>query len=107
MFKELRYSHRLELALIYGLVSPREDLDKMGMSIEDLVDPTKNSINEKRSRIKSAFVSKFSDEIAVNYYIIGRGAEPKTITLDRSLITDKSGILTMSNTTLREHQPRP
>lgn len=107
MFKELRYSHRLELALIYGLVSPREDLEKMGMSIEDLVDPTKNSINEKRSRIKSAFVSKFSDEIAVNYYIVGRGAEPKTIALDRSLITDKSGILTMSNTTLREHQPRP
>lgn len=100
MFKDLR-EYKLELSEIYRTISPREDMDKMETSIEDLVDSTKNSVNEKRSRIKSAFVGKFTDEIAVNYYIVGRGSESKKINFDRELITDKSGILSMQTSTAR------
>ena len=100
MFKDLR-EYKLELSEIYRTISPREDMDKMETSIEDLVDSTKNSVNEKRSRIKSAFVGKFTDEIAVNYYIVGRGSESKKINFDRELITDKSGILSMQTPTAR------
>lgn len=96
MFKDLR-EYKLELSEIYRTISPREDMDKMETSIEDLVDSTKNSVNEKRSRIKSAFVGKFTDEIAVNYYIVGKGSESKKINFDRELITDKSGILGMQS----------
>ena len=60
---------------------------------QDIVDSTKNSVNEKCSRIKAAFASQFQDKLACQYYITGRAGEPKRITLDRSLVRDKSGLI--------------
>ncbi len=92
-FKEL-VDYRGELLRIYCRISKREDLDKMEQSIDELVDSTRNSINEKCSRIRAAFVSRFSDDLAKNYYITGSSGQAKYIPLDRSLVIDEAGILT-------------
>ena len=62
-------------------------------SIDDLVDSTKNSINEKCSRIREAFVKAFDEEVAENYIVTGKARTPKGITLPRTLIVDDAGIL--------------
>lgn len=75
-----------ELFSIYKSISNRDTLDEMSKSILDLVDPTKNSINEKCSRIREAFVSELEDSIAQYYYIIGDKAEVKKILIDRRFV---------------------
>ena len=55
-------------------------------SIEDVTDPLSNSINEKCSRIRAAFVSKFSEHLAKFYYIDGKWGEAKKIALPRNLV---------------------
>ena len=92
-FKEL-VDHREELLQIYCRISNRDDSAKMKQSIDDLVDSTSNSINEKCSRIRAAFVSRFSDDLAKDYYITGRSSEAKHIPLDRGLVIDEAGIMT-------------
>ena len=91
-FKEL-VDYRDELLRIYCLISNRYDAAKMEQSIDDLVDSTGNSINEKCSRIRAAFVSRFSDDLAKNYYITGYSGQAKYIPLDRSLVMDEAGII--------------
>ena len=85
MLKEL-YKHKQELLYIYGRISNRTDLDQMQSSINDMTNATSNSVNEKCSRIKEAFVTKIDDRIAKSYYITGERQEPKKITLERSLV---------------------
>ncbi len=92
LFKELR-DHKTELSEIYRTISPLENMDKIEKSIDGIIDSTKNSVNEKCSRIKAAFVSQFNDSLAKNYYITGPAGEPKKIKLDRKLIRDKSKFL--------------
>ena len=92
-FKEL-VDYREELLQIYYRISNRYDAAKMEQSIDDLVDSTGNSINEKCSRIRAAFVSRFSDDLAKNYYITGYSGQTKYIPLDRGLVIDEAGILT-------------
>lgn len=89
LFKEIR-NHRKELLNIYMTISPREDLAKMEQSIDDIIDSSKNSINEKCSRIKSAFTRQFSKDFAQHYYISGNCGKPKRILLDRNLIINQS-----------------
>ncbi|PXV66816.1 hypothetical protein CLV62_10476 [Dysgonomonas alginatilytica] len=85
MFKNLsQYKH--ELHYIYNDISNRENIDGIGKSIDDICNPVENSINEKCSRIKEAFLSQFEDEIANNYYITGNRGCPKLISLDRTLV---------------------
>jgi hypothetical protein len=85
MLKEL-YKHKQELLYIYGRISNRSDLDQMQNSINDMTNATSNSVNEKCSRIKEAFVSKIDERIASSYFITGERQEPKSISLDRSLV---------------------
>ena len=92
-FKEL-FDYREELLRIYCLISNRYDAAKMEQSIDELVDSTRNSINEKCSRIRAAFVSRFSDDLAKNYYITGYSGQAKYIPLDRGLVMDEAGIIT-------------
>lgn len=81
----LSYYH-CELTEIYRLVSGRSNLDDMAESIRRLADPSDNSIYEKCSRIKRAFLQDLSDDIAKNYYVFGEINEPKRISLSRSLV---------------------
>lgn len=92
-FKEL-IDYREELLEIYFRISSRKEIEKMEQSIDELVDSTRNSINEKCSRIRAAFVTRFSDDLAKNYYITIGNGNAKRITLDRNLVIDESGILT-------------
>ena len=92
-FKEL-IDYRDELLQIYYRMSNRYDSAKMEQSIDELVDSTRNSINEKCSRIRAAFVSRFSDDLAKNYYITGYSGHAKYIPLDRSMVIDEAGIIT-------------
>lgn len=91
-FKEL-IDYREELLEIYFRISNRSEIEKMEQSIDELVDSTRNSINEKCSRIRAAFVTRFSDDLAKNYYITIGSGNAKRITLDRNLVIDESGIL--------------
>ena len=87
-FKDL-YDERYhkELMFIYNRITTRHDLDKLHASVQQLLDPYNNSINEKCSRIREAFVSKFNDKLAEYYYITGERGEKKSVKLDRKLIT--------------------
>lgn len=92
---------RGELLRIYKAITHRENPDAVVASIDRLLDSTNNSINEKCSRIKAAFLARFTDEIAENYYITNQDAYTtdvipndlynrlwyKGISLDRDLVT--------------------
>jgi hypothetical protein len=67
-FKRLS-EYRQELMDLYLRVSNRQDVGKMEETIGRLTNPLDNAINEKCSRIKSAF-SDLMDEYSANYYII-------------------------------------
>jgi hypothetical protein len=79
-------SYKKQLIDLYGKVGNRTDIELIKNSINDLTDATSNSINEKCSKIKEAFVSKIDDSIAKNYYITGFRSENKRILIDRSLV---------------------
>lgn len=85
LFKELR-DYRDELLSIYKNVTTHEDLTRIIKSINAMTDPINNSVNEKCSRIRAAFLEVVADDIATNYYITGCKGEPKKIMLDRSLV---------------------
>ena len=85
MFKHLS-NYKEELKNIYLKLSNRENVWNMGKSIDDLVDPTKNAINEKCSRIREAFIKEFDISLAENYFITGERYSPKRIKLNRNLV---------------------
>lgn len=55
-------------------------------SIEDVTDPLSNSINEKCSRIREAFISQFDERLARYYFVRGARGEAKKIALPRELV---------------------
>ena len=79
--------HRNELLHLYELISGRDNREDIRRSIDDVTDPTRNSINEKCSRIKQAFLREFDDSIARNYYITGERGEAKKILLPKEMVT--------------------
>jgi hypothetical protein len=79
--------YRDELLHIYAGFSGRDSMDDIRASIDDVTNPLSNSINEKCSRIRQAFLSKFEDRLARNYYITGPRGETKKILLPRDLVT--------------------
>ena len=85
VFKHLP-NYRKELAAIYQKIKPLGLNDRALQSIEDVTNPTLNSINEKCARIRGSFVSQFDDSLARHYYIYGMRGEPKKIDLPRDLV---------------------
>lgn len=87
-FFQLR-NYRDELLEIYKYLNRRSDYDAVMKSIEDVTDPTNNSINEKCARIREAFYKEFRSDIAEFYCINGGDRwsySPKKIELDRSKV---------------------
>lgn len=78
--------YRKELLSVYEMISGRDSREDIRRSIDDVTDPTRNSINEKCSRIKQAFLRVFDDSIARNYYITGERGEAKKILLPQDMI---------------------
>lgn len=96
-FKRLSEYHD-ELLSIYDHICPDGDKAKMHETVDRLTNPLDNAINEKCSRIKSAFTA-LMDDYSASYYIIGSQAERidpssprrwfrrlKVITLPRKLV---------------------
>lgn len=85
LFKHLADYHD-ELLSIYRNITVHENIDRAIESIRAMTDPLNNSINEKCSRIRAAFLEVIADDLAQNYYVTGKRGEPKKIMLDRSLV---------------------
>ena len=85
LFKHLCDYHD-ELLSIYRNVTVYVNIDRAMESIRAMTDPMNNSINEKCSRIREAFLKVIADDLAQNYYVTGNRGEVKKITIDRSLV---------------------
>ena len=96
-FKRLA-DYRGELTRYYMLTTRMTDKERVAESIDHLVDPLDNAINEKCSRIKRAFTS-LMDDYEASYYIISGHTQKhvegssriwyerlKVITLPRNLV---------------------
>ena len=84
-FKNLP-DYREELKELYCKIKPFGLNERVIKSIEDVTNPTLNSINEKCSRIKSAFQAEVDASLVEHYYITGKSGEEKKITLLRDLV---------------------
>lgn len=91
-FKELA-NHTDELYELYAFVSRREDADAMRHSIASLTDSTNNSVNEKCSRIRFAFLNAWPGELLGGLCIKGKAGQPRNVEIDRHLIEDRSGMI--------------
>lgn len=97
-FKELS-EHARELSAIYQSVKQRKneigklmgDSIPIPKNIEELTNPLSNSINEKCTRIKEAFLLLMHEDIACHYYINGPRSEKKRIKLSRKLVEWEGG----------------
>ena len=78
--------YRKELAVIYQKIKPSGLTERVIRSIEDVTNPLLNSINEKCSRIRAAFLSEVAPSLADQYYIVGKSGEAKKISLPRELV---------------------
>ena len=85
IFKHLP-DYRQELINIYKDLRPLGLNNRSIQSIEDVTNPFLNSINEKCARIRAAFINKFDEHLAKNYFITGERGEPKKISLPRDLV---------------------
>ena len=79
-------NYRSELESLYTRLS-HDDREKRQECIDKIIDPTNNSINEKISRVCQAFIARFEDDLASNYYIKGPRGEAKGICIDRTMVT--------------------
>ena len=85
LFKDLP-NYKNELMSIYSKVSNRSSLDLISNSINELANPYSNSMSEKCSRIKEAFLKCMDDRLAKYYYVMGDRNAPKRILLNRKLV---------------------
>lgn len=79
--------HKEELRNIYARFSTSGLLAEIHSRVDALVDLTSNSINEKISKVKAAFVKAVGKDLAVQYYIRGEHNNKKFIELRRDLYT--------------------
>jgi len=78
--------HRKEMEDIYLSITGRSDLAGIRDSLDKLADPLDNSINEKISNVRKAFLDVVNDNVAQFYYIQGTKGTAKKILLDRSYV---------------------
>ena len=81
--------YRKELTALYLLLRPAGLTDRVVQSIEDVTNPTLNSINEKCARIRKVFTGLLPKGIAKYYSISGKRGEAKKIDLVRSNVVWK------------------
>lgn len=78
--------YRKELTDLYQKIKPLGLTERAIRSIEDVTNPLLNSINEKCSRIRAAFLPEIDSSLLEQYIIMGKGGEVKKITLPRNLV---------------------
>ena len=79
--------YRKELTAIYNKLKPWGLTDRALQSIEDVTNPLLNSINEKCSRIRAAFINEVDSSLLDNYIVTGKSGDVKKISIPRNLIT--------------------
>ena len=84
-FKELP-DYRKELADLYAMIKPLGLTDRVIKSSEDVTNPLLNSINEKCSRIKAAFIAEVDTTLVDQYFITGKSGEHKRVTIPRTFV---------------------
>lgn len=94
-FKNLP-DYQRELEIIYRAIKEKKNDIEVKMksgftpqisnNIKNLTNPLNNSINEKCTRIKEAFIIHFHESVASNYYIQGMRASEKIIAIPRNLV---------------------
>jgi len=85
-FSEL-WDHKEEMLFIYGKLTHRLDNCAIEKSIESLCNTVENnSIHEKLSIVKRAFINAVDEDIAKMYYIKGPAGGIRRIELSRDLI---------------------
>lgn len=85
LFKSLP-DYRQELADIYKRLRGGELSSKEQQSIDKLINPIDNSINEKCARIRESFLVKINDTLTEVYMVSGMRGEPKRIELHHSMV---------------------
>ena len=78
--------HKKELLKIYDQVTNSSNPGEIRKRINELTDMRNNSVNEKCSRIKEAFVSKMDESVARHYFIDGERKQVKKILLERDMV---------------------
>ena len=81
--------YRKELTELYLLLRPYGLTDRVIKSIEDVTNPTLNSINEKCARIRKLFSGLLPKSVARYYSIAGKRGEAKRIDLVRANVVWK------------------
>lgn len=81
--------YRKEIASIYMHITHFENMEAIDASIDDLLNVRKNSIHEKCSRIKAAFLAVVPPQFLNLYIVSGERGAVKRILLDRSLVEFK------------------
>lgn len=79
-----------ELLQMYRLIGKNADEADLESRIDDLVDMGSNSINEKCSRIKEAFIKVINPDLAKQYYITGERGQKKGVKLAQEFILNQS-----------------
>ena len=91
MFKDLP-KYKNELFNIYSKISNRTSMQTIQKSVAELANPYSNSMSEKCSRIREAFMKCMDERLANHYCITGARNNPKRIELDRSLVEFEDAI---------------
>lgn len=78
--------YRKELTDLYQKIKPFGLTERAIRSIEDVTNPLLNSINEKCSRIRAAFLQEVDATLLEQYIITGKSGEVKKILLSRDLV---------------------
>lgn len=82
--------HRKEISMLYHRLSNFSTLSEIENSIDILLDPTNNNINEVLSKIKNTFVKVLGQRLAEHYIISGTRSESYKIRLSPDLIQFES-----------------
>lgn len=78
--------YREELLGIYQKIKPFGLTERAIRSIEDVTNPLLNSINEKCSRIRAAFLSEVDPTLLEQYIVTGKSGEVKKVMLSRDFV---------------------
>jgi hypothetical protein len=78
--------HREWIEDVYRQIGNSRTVAEFRNSIDQLLDPTENSMNEKMSKIRRKIVSLVGEDLAEHYVIDGLKNEKKKILLDRGLV---------------------
>lgn len=78
--------HKDRLSEIYDQVGHNFTLANKANTLNDLTDPTENSLSSTLSKIRRKLITHLGEELAEHYIIDGPNGEAKKIPLDRQLV---------------------